>query len=348
MAKLSELNAEQTALLPVVRDIWIAIGLATGDCDFIAAKESLKKVYGAAELQTPELVLLADSPLSGAMMASALQRILPLDMDAVIAKELKAAIKKMGEEAVKAEGSEETLIEMVAQQVASVLQAKLDAKAAKDTPDEILEELRRNINTQLYGQHDASWLSFYDYFARIGELPADHALSGLCELAKVCGWWSPYREVAILQHKPDEIHMVDGRLHREDGPSVLYRDGFAVWSIGGVRVDEQIVMRPDTQTIEQIKAEENEEIKRIRIERFGWDRYMLEVGAVCIDFRSNDIEATKEALYRCEGMVLLRTFCPSTGRVYALEVDPTVKSCSEAQSWLWGIENADQAIIGRT
>ena len=43
--------------------------------------------------------------------------------------------------------------------------------------------------------------------------------------------------------------------------------------------DEQVVLRPATQTIRQIRYERNVEVKRIRIERFGRDCYSTRVVA---------------------------------------------------------------------
>jgi hypothetical protein len=100
-------------------------------------------------------------------------------------------------------------------------------------------------------------------------------------------------------------------------------------------VDEQVVLRPETQTAGQIRRERNAETKRIRIERFGWGCYLAEVGAVVIDRRRNDIEATRETLFRTPDRAkILVCACPSTARVYALAVPRDVRTCERAQAWL--------------
>ena len=145
----------------------------------------------------------------------------------------------------------------------------------------------------------------------------------------------PYKEFAIVAEKPKiqwevfaktdspilapENQVDRRRLHCEDGPAVEYRDGFKLWRIHGVEVNEQIVMSPESQTLEEIDNEENEEVKRIRIERYGWNKYLTEKNAECLDMRRNDIENTREALMRCGDMVVLVCACPSTARVYALD-----------------------------
>ena len=109
-------------------------------------------------------------------------------------------------------------------------------------------------------------------------------------------------------------------------------------------MDEQIVVKPETQTLEQIKNEVNAEKKRIRIERFGgresdqvdgWKRYLGEIGAKVVETRQNDIDGTQEGLVATpDGMSLALVACRSTGRRYALEVPPEIKSCEQAQNWM--------------
>lgn len=155
-----------------------------------------------------------------------------------------------------------------------------------------------------------------------------------------------YKEAAVISRKPLSVKWVDRVLSCEDGPAAEYADGYKLWAIGGVHVDEQIVMRPETQTIAQIDGEQNIEVKRLRIERYGWERFLTEKGATVLDHRRNDIEGTDESLMQCDDMAALVCVCPSTGRVYCLEVPPATKTCSEAQDYLC---NSDSSrIIGRT
>jgi hypothetical protein len=117
--------------------------------------------------------------------------------------------------------------------------------------------------------------------------------------------------------------------------SCSFADGWGIYSINGVAVDEQVVMRPETQTIQQIRDEQNEEVRRIRIDRYGWENYLTEIGAELINERRNDIEGTREYLFKTDdGMVALMCICPSTGKCFTLEVPPETTTCRAAQSWL--------------
>lgn len=137
--------------------------------------------------------------------------------------------------------------------------------------------------------------------------------------------------------RPNEIHLNDeGQPHNDKGMAIKFQNGEGIWVLNGVYVDEQIVMCPETQTIDQIRKEQNEEVKRLRIERYGWERFLYGVNAQLVDENQNDIEGTKEFLYLSneDSMCCLLCICPSTGKEFALEVPPETRSCREAQSWL--------------
>jgi hypothetical protein len=220
--------------------------------------------------------------------------------------------------------------------IVSMLKANTVAKAARMNELDFRSAVRARVPAQIWGVHESSWLAYYECLRKLGKLSPGYKLQPLVDLAKNCGWWAPYEDVVIMQRKFTEIHLSGETLHNDKGPAVAYCDGFKIWAINGVLVDEQIVMRPETQTLEQIKEETNEECRRIRIERFGWPRYLSEMKAEVVDNRVNQVEKVQETLLRIAepAMVALMCACPSTGRVYCIEVPPDTGSCAAAQKWL--------------
>jgi hypothetical protein len=145
-----------------------------------------------------------------------------------------------------------------------------------------------------------------------------------------------HREFVLLCERAVERHADDENLpHCETGPAVSWQCGTKAWYIHGVIVDEQVVMRPETQTVKQITDEQNEEVRRVRIERFGWERFLRESKAKQCDSRRNDRDAQAETLYQLKGGTR-RFVCvdPSTGRRYALGVPRRVQTCEQAQEWM--------------
>jgi hypothetical protein len=201
----------------------------------------------------------------------------------------------------------------------------------------------------MYGNHDANWLGYYEYFWKVLGVEECNLLEGLINLAYHAGWWNAYEDFAVVQDFPVIIHRnQEGALHCEDGPALHYNDGLKIWQIDGHRVNEQIVMRPETLTVKQIHAETNADIQSIMLNRFGWHRYIVDTAAKLLDNRHNYVENTKEALYDCgtQGLRLLVT-CPS-GRVFSKGIGPGIKTCQAAQSWLGNDVENKFNIIGRT
>ena len=97
------------------------------------------------------------------------------------------------------------------------------------------------------------------------------------------------------------------------------------------------MVSPQEITLAEIESEENEELRRILIERFGWTRYIAETDAECRDSRKNAVDGTTETLVRMkDGSQRLLCACRSTGRVYAIGVPREVRTCEESQRFMAG------------
>jgi hypothetical protein len=153
------------------------------------------------------------------------------------------------------------------------------------------------------------------------------------------GWNLFWTEEALYWTSKPRVSVERGsfgrRLHCEDGPACA-NDVENLHFLHGVLMPAYAVVQPESITVQEIKAETNQEVRRLLIEQFGWDRYLSEAGATVIDRRKNDVEATLEALAQCDGETLLICACPSTARRYALRVPQQIKTCEQAQSWLSG------------
>lgn len=182
-------------------------------------------------------------------------------------------------------------------------------------------------------------MSYVDTMESVIGLPAEliAPAKGELDLCRSAGYWWPHTHFCMVSDRPCGLRRnAEGRLSSESAPAIEWRDGWKLWYIDGVRVDEQIVMKPQTQTVEQLDKEMNGDVRSIRLRRFGWTRYLKETGAKVLDRRDNEIENTKEALFRtARGDVVFVPVCP-TGRVFGLPVPPGIQTCEQAQAWLAG------------
>ena len=180
-----------------------------------------------------------------------------------------------------------------------------------------------------------SYAATYEYAKEMGVSFPEDNYDLFLEWARCCPFVLFTETDVMASRRPVELHLDDqNRLHNEDGPASRYKDGWSIWVINGVTVDEQIVMSPETQTVKQILDETNEEVRVIRLERYGYEKFFKEIGSVVLDERDNDIEGTKEFLVKGGGISALLCVCPSTNKRFVLQVPTTVGTCKAAQSWL--------------
>jgi hypothetical protein len=170
--------------------------------------------------------------------------------------------------------------------------AALKHLSLKENRDSLRASLRASLGdaeiyTYWWGQQDLYWVAFYKFCAEIGVIFDSATADGLDIMQEIgfsCMWWYPRDGLIVACERPAEIHMDDrSRVHCETGPAILFRDGWSIHAIHGVRVPADVVERPETISLASINEQPNSEIQRVMIERFGWDRYGSESGAAIID-----------------------------------------------------------------
>lgn len=202
--------------------------------------------------------------------------------------------------------------------------------------------VRDSVRDSIYGSHDAGWLSFYAYFNEVvGLKPQTEKLAGLWQLAQSAGWVLPHQEICWISERHHVLSRDEqGRLHSLSGPSVAYPDGWKIYAVHGVRVPEYIIERPHEITTRKIDTENNAEIRRVMVERYGTDRYVMDSGA-------KPIHADKYGtLYRKdmandEPIVLVKVLNSTPEpdghfKSYFLRVPPDIQTAHAAVAWTFG------------
>ena len=81
----------------------------------------------------------------------------------------------------------------------------------------------------------------------------------------------------------------------------------------------------------QVLGEGNAEVRRVMLERIGFDRFMQQAGAEMLDGDRDPGGPRRLLSVKLPGdedLVCLSVRCPSTGRQYALRVPPTMPHLS--------------------
>jgi hypothetical protein len=113
----------------------------------------------------------------------------------------------------------------------------------------------------------------------------------------------------------------------------------------GVPVTEQIVFRPETLAADDVLKERNAEVRRVILERVGFERFLELAHAKVLDTdrdkggerRLVHVDMNGDEDLRCVSFI-----CPSTGRQYIIRVPPTVSTCHAAVAWMAGFDNPDE------
>ncbi len=91
----------------------------------------------------------------------------------------------------------------------------------------------------------------------------------------------PGKEACIVLEKPVELHLDPRfRLHRVDGPAIVWRDGYREWYLQGVKHSGTFLTK--VPTIAQIRGERNQERRRLLLERYGYEEYLKDAKAELI------------------------------------------------------------------
>ena len=110
----------------------------------------------------------------------------------------------------------------------------------------------------------------------------------------------------------------------------------------GVPIDERIAFHPETITAQEVLDESNAELRRVLLERMGYETFLRDADAKVLD-RDRDPGGERRLLKvpmeGDEDLVCLSVICPSTGRQYLLRVPPAMRSCRQAAAWIAGFDN---------
>lgn len=200
-------------------------------------------------------------------------------------------------------------------------------------------------------------------------LPSHAAYRSWEQVAIHGGFRIMHSEFCMVSDFPEVIQVDAGnRPHCDNGPSHRWRDGWSLWYWHGVAVTEQIIMRPETLCAADVHAENDVEVRRVMVERMGWDRYAEQAGVrvihadalesqfptipvsdliepsqrLVISYRAGKetaelLECTQQTDFEGRPIRLVRLTDPSTGRRYTLRVAHDTQRCYEGVAASFGM-----------
>ena len=331
--RVDTLTPEQTAQLQPWADRWIGIGLSTDPADFDAFEGHARRAYLAAGLEWPGIVIRVSSPLAAAYAVPLTALVLD-------------GLRRGGQ---------------VGDQVLGQVRGQ------------VLGQVERWILDRWHWDSGwwITWLAWATYFRDACHLDLPDDLwdrVGPLEHAAQAAWaWWPQEDYVVVCDRPLVVHRQatgetgwgSHRLHCTDGPAVAFRDGWAVWAIEGVRVTEQIVMRPETITVDQIWGEPNAEVRRVMIERHGWAEFVEVAGLTLVHTEPDPgnpghtlalYDLPRQVFDEPVRVVLAANASPErdgTRRRYGLTVPADIDEAAAGIAWTFGIDPATYRGLAR-
>ena len=308
---IEKLTPQQIARFQEFRDKWMDVGLSTEKANRKEAVEGIYLAYEKAGLKAPKVVW-CSSP-----MVQGLTRSIILD------KEWASVGASVGD--------------------------SVGASVWASVGDSVRDSVWASVRDSVYGQHDAGWLSFYSFFRDVFRLKKQtEKLNGLFELAQSCGWILPHKNICFASERHNILNRDEqGRLHNPSGPALMYPDGFGVWAIHGVRLPEYIIERPQEITCDKIESQQNSEIRRVMIEKYGTSRYLIDSGAKEIH-RTGDNVLYRKQISNDEALQMVRVLNSTpelTGerKEYFLRVPPGITTANNAVAWTFDMSPKEYA-----
>ncbi len=350
---LNELSQEQIALMPCVRDEWIA--KLKNPLDRQKAIEGIRFIYGLAGLQKPD-VLFVSSPMGGQYAANLFKNMASVGASvrasvwasvrdsvcAPVGASVRASVwasvwDSVGDSVGASAGA--SVWDSVWASVGASVWASVGDSVGASVRDSVWASVRASVvlkfyDFALYGScSDYGWVSFYDYFTRIGVINHEKfnhfkslIESGVYDMIQ-------FDKLAIVCENPQFIKRNNnGRLHCTTGPAIGWADGYELYFINGRLMPESILKNRITR--EQFINEKNAEIKGGMYEILGQRGVMNLLGASVVDtktivHKNGDIETvellkTSDTFPEIDNQPLawVKMVCPSTGTNYLQGVEP--------------------------
>jgi hypothetical protein len=168
-------------------------------------------------------------------------------------------------------------------------------------------------------------------------------------LTQSCGWVWWHENILAISDRPTVIKRDDaGRLHCPNGPSIAYRDGWALHHWHGVSVPEEWVTGKPPAAQDALNWP-NVEQRRAACEIVGWKSILAQLKARVVNAdESPEIGSLLECEIPDSGKERFLQVRCGTGREFVLSVPRTMKTAREANAWTYGLSERDLSVEVRT
>jgi len=233
--KIESLTPAQEAQMPAWRDKWIEIGLRTGDADFETFDKYIKVAYEKAGLEFPDCIVRVKSPKIGAQVAATAHVLLANDdfWNAV-----------------------DAIPEMTMNRVMAAIRDVCDDADTSEYEPELVKAIktyRKGLKLEWHSWFGGQfWVggwwgspAFVSFFTDVCDLELEPdieeratAYRKICE--SVNYFWCNAAFVVVCDRPQTLIRDAEGRLHNEHGKAITYKDGWGLYCLDGIALEEEM------------------------------------------------------------------------------------------------------------
>ena len=303
---IEKLTKEQEARFPEFIDKWTKIGLCTEPANRSMAEKGVREAYRISGLKPPKKIVWCGSPFS-----MGLTRALFVETKSSVWASVGASVW------------------------ASVWASVRDSVRASVWAS-VRDSVGDSVGASVYGQHDANWIGFYDYFRLVCGLSKEtEKLCGSQMVAENAGWWLPHKNICWISERHNILHRnTQERLHKDEGPALAYPDGWCIYALNGVRMKADYVLTPaEKLDVSAVLKEENADIRRELIRKIGIERFLEKAPHKTLDTQGNYKLLAIELSPEIKDARYLKMLNPSIGTWHVEGVHPTCKTVQEAINW---------------
>jgi hypothetical protein len=154
-------------------------------------------------------------------------------------------------------------------------------------------------------------------------------------ISQSCGWWHPFGNICFLCERPSVQSInAQGRLHLNNGPALLCRDGFPIYALNGIRMKpEHVLTTAEMLSPETVLAETNADIRRELIRKVGVERMLAKLPHKVLEKRGNYELLSIRLSDEVRDARYLKMINPSVGCFHVEGVAPECKTVNESLNW---------------
>jgi hypothetical protein len=299
MTKIESLTPEQKARFDEFRIKWTNIGLCTLPADRPTAEKGIELIYQAAGLKKPRIVW-CGSPLTNALTRAFVKDILKgrrggASVGASVGDSVGASVRASVGASVRASVRDsvwasvgasvwDSVGDSVGASVRDSVWASVGASVGASVWDSVGASVWDSVGDSVgasvgdsvwasgYGQHDANWLAFYDYFKEVcGLVEQTKNITGHWMIALSANWYLPHKNICWISERHNKLFINErGRLHCENGMALTYPDGWGIYALNGIQMKPEYVLTPASELSPQtVLKEQSVDIRRELLRKIG-------------------------------------------------------------------------------